>query len=59
MFNSVVYWIGAKGCSAIGAVGEMITSESACSHNQTWNMGLVLLGAGVLLAGYFLFRRRR
>ena len=58
MFNSLVYWIGARGCSAIGVVGSMISSEPACSNQQTWDIGLILLGSAALLFAYLVFRRR-
>jgi LPXTG-motif cell wall-anchored protein len=59
MFNSLFYWLGSKGCAAVGIVSELISAQSACDHQQTWNMGAVLFGAGLLSAGYFILRRRR
>ena len=53
------YWLGAKACYGISIVSEMVTAESTCNHQQTWNMGAGLFG-GILLGGvYILMRRRR
>ena len=57
LFQTLIYWLGSKGCYAIGIVQEIFTSESICSSHQTWNMGLVMLGAAIFL-GYFSLRRR-
>ena len=57
-FSGFIYWLGAKGCSALAAGTELISSERACSISQQRNMGIVLLGTGVLLVGYLLFRKR-
>ena len=58
MFNNLFYWLGAKACYGIGIVSELVTAESTCSHQQTWNMGAVLFGASLLAVGYFIVRRR-
>ena len=59
MFNGMFYWLGRKACYGISIVSEMVTAESTCNHQQTWNMGAVLFG-GILLGGvYILMRRRR
>jgi hypothetical protein len=58
MLNGLFYWLGAKGCYAIGIASELVTSESACTRQQTWNMGATLFGALLLAAGYVAMRRR-
>jgi len=58
LFDSLIYWLGSKGCYAVGIVQEVFMSESVCSGSQTRNMGLVLAGAATLFVGYFAFRRR-
>jgi len=58
MLNSLLYWLGGKACFAIGVVSELVTAESICTRQQTWNMGAVLAGGALLAAGYFMIRRR-
>lgn len=58
MFNSIVYWLGAKGCLAVGIVATMITSDSTCSYDQTWHVGFVLLGCAALSVAYLVLRGR-
>jgi hypothetical protein len=58
MFNGLFYWLGAKACYGIGVVSELITAESICTRQQTWNMGAVLFGASLLAVAYFVMRRR-
>ncbi len=54
----MIYWLGSKGCYAVGIIQEVFMSESICSRNQTWNMGLVLVGAAALFLAYIALRRR-
>ena len=52
MFSKVVYWLGAQGCSALGAFGHN------CGDNEQWNVGIILLVAGALVVSFLVFRSR-
>jgi len=54
------YWIntlGTKACVWMGALAAPVWPQAACNADETWNMGLIVVGAAVVVAAFAVYRR--
>lgn len=56
----LVHLIGNKACMVASHVTQLVASEPACTKAETWNVGALLLVAGVvILVGMVIHARRK
>ncbi len=57
MSDHWIYTLGAKTCAWTGALAASVWPQSPCNGEETWNMGLIVVGAFGLVALFAVYRR--
>jgi len=56
MSQNLIYVIGSKACTWSGVVAAHFWPQSPCNPDETWNIGMVIVGALLLLAAVSVYR---
>ena len=57
MSSHWIYTLGSKTCFWTGTLAAQIWPQAPCNAAETWNMGLIVIGAVALLAVFTVYRR--
>ena len=52
-----IYTLGANACAWTGALAAPVWPQSPCNVDETWNMGLIVVGAFAVVAVFAVYRR--
>jgi hypothetical protein len=52
-----IYMIGSKACTWSGALASHVWPQPPCNVQETWNMGMVVIGIAAMLAVFAVYRR--